>query len=165
MAQGDDKVRDGRLLEEVSIEGEVVGGKPVRRSVTVNRLESPLGWLRSRGHVDERQYAAGERLRIDCERARLSQRVTMAWDAAPVDKGRGASAGAADPVVAAIDAKARFEAACAAAGPGLADILWRIVCEGEGMRDAERALGWPTRAGKLVLVMALDRVADHYRIA
>jgi hypothetical protein len=42
--------------------------------------------------------------------------------------------------------------------------LWRVVCAGEGMREAETALGWPTRAGKLVLVLALDRIADYYRI-
>jgi Domain of unknown function (DUF6456) len=46
----------------------------------------------------------------------------------------------------------------------LADILWREVCADEGMRDAETALGWPARAGKLVLTLALDRVADYYRI-
>ena len=45
--------------------------------------------------------------------------------------------------------------AIAAAGPGLSDILWRIVCAGEGMREAETALGWPARAGKLVLTLAL----------
>jgi hypothetical protein len=50
------------------------------------------------------------------------------------------------------------------AGPGLSDILWRVVCAGEGMRQAEGALGWPARAGKLVLAFALDRVADYYRI-
>ena len=38
------------------------------------------------------------------------------------------------------------------------------VCSGEGMRDAETALGWPARADKLVLTFALDRVADYYRI-
>jgi Domain of unknown function (DUF6456) len=38
------------------------------------------------------------------------------------------------------------------------------VCAGEGMRDAETALGWPARAGKLVLAFALDRVADYYRV-
>jgi hypothetical protein len=32
------------------------------------------------------------------------------------------------------------------------------------MRDAETALGWPARAGKLVLGLALNRVADYYRI-
>ena len=29
------------------------------------------------------------------------------------------------------------------------------------MRDAETALGWPARAGKLVLTFALDRVARN----
>ena len=69
-----------------------------------------------------------------------------------------------DPTVAQISARRRFDAAAAAAGPGLGDILWRIVCAGEGMRDAERALGWPARAGKLVLGLALDRLADFYGI-
>lgn len=134
------------------------------RSVTLNMAESPLGWLFARGFVSRRQYDAGERLRADWERAQLSPRVTMAWDAAPVARGRGGSANEPDLTGAQIDAKSRFDAAVAAAGPGLADILWRIVCAGEGMRDAETALGWPARAGKLVLTFALDRVADFYRI-
>jgi hypothetical protein len=33
------------------------------------------------------------------------------------------------------------------------------------MREAETALGWPARAGKLVLTLALDRVADYYQIS
>lgn len=135
------------------------------RSVTVNAVESPLGWLFVRGLLTRRQYDAGERLRSDWERAQLSPRVTMSWDGAPVARSRGASGGAPDLNGAQLDAKRRFEQAVANAGPGLADILWRIVCAGEGMRDAETALGWPARAGKLVLTFALDRVADYYRIA
>ncbi len=134
------------------------------RSVTVNLAESPLGWLFARGHVSRRQYDAGERLRHDWERAQLSQRVTMSWDAAPVARGRGGSAPGIDLNGSQLDAKRRFKAAVAIAGPGLADILWRVVCGGEGMRAAETALGWPARAGKLVLTLALDRVADYYRI-
>jgi hypothetical protein len=60
-------------------------------------------------------------------------------------------------------AKARFDAAVAAAGPGLADVLWRVVCAGETLSDAEKAMAWPVRSGKLVLSLALDRVADFYR--
>jgi hypothetical protein len=81
-----------------------------------------------------------------------------------MSRSRGGSADAIDLSGAQLDAKRRFEAAVAGAGPGLADILWRIVCAGEGMREAESALGWPARAGKLVLGIALDRVADYYRI-
>lgn len=156
-----------RLLQERSFEGAVVGRKVApgaRRSVTVNGAESPLGWLYARGHVSERQFVAGERLRIDFERAQLAPRVTMAWDAAPVARGRGGSAGAAEAPMGQLEAKRRFDAAIGAAGKGLADILWRIVCAGEGMRDAETALGWPARSGKLVLTLALDRVADYYRV-
>ena len=134
------------------------------RSVTVNVTESPLGWLFARGLVSQRQFDAGERLRSDWERAQLAPRVTMSWDAAPVARGRGGAASELDLTGSQIDAKHRFEAALEAAGPGLRDILWRVVCAGEGMRDAETALGWPARAGKLVLTFALDRVADYYRI-
>ena len=159
-----------RLLSERPIDGEFITGPGAKdigavRSVTVNAAESPLGWLFSRRLVTRRQYDAGERLRCDWERAQLAPRVTMSWDAAPLARGRGGSKAGPDLTGAQLDAKRRFNAAIAAAGPGLADILWRIVCAGEGMRDAETALGWPARAGKLVLTFALDRVADYYRIA
>ena len=144
--------------------GPIVSGQRPARSVTVNLAESPLGWLYARGHVSRRQLAAGEQLRSDWERAQLSPRVTMTWDAAPVSRSRGGAANLPDLNGAQVDAKRRFEAAVGEAGPGLADILWRVVCSGEGMRDAETALGWPARAGKVVLGLALDRVADYYRI-
>lgn len=157
-----------RLLEERSIEAGITSetekpaGRRVR-SVTVNAAESPLGWLLARGMLSRRQYDAGERLRCDWERAQLAPRVTMAWDAAPVARSRGPAA-EVDLNGAQLDAKRRFEEAVAKAGGGLSDILWRIVCAGEGMREAETALGWPARAGRLVLTLALDRIADYYRI-
>jgi len=151
-----------RIIEEQPIDGGSDAAPP--RSVRINRAESPLGWLFARGHVSRRQYDAGERLRSDWERAQLAPRVTMAWNAAPVASGRSASAPQPDLAGAQIDARRRFDAAVSAAGPGLADILWRIVCAGEGMREAETALGWPARAGKLVLTLALDRVALFYGV-
>jgi hypothetical protein len=135
------------------------------RSVTVNLAESPLGWLFARGLVTRSQFDAGERLRFDWERGQLSPRVTMSWDAAPMASSRSGPSAGLDLSAAQIDARRRFDAAIAAAGPGLSDILWRIVCAGEGMREAETALGWPARAGKLVLTIALDRIAAYYRIA
>jgi hypothetical protein len=56
-------------------------------------------------------------------------------------------------------AKARFDAAIAVVGPDLADIAWRVVCAGEAMAVAERELAWPVRSGRLVLKIALDRLA------
>ena len=129
------------------------------RSVTVNIAESPLSWLRARGLVDARQVEAGERLRADYESASLAPSVTMRW-AARVDGGGGAL----DPATAQLAAKRRFDAAIAGAGRGLADILWRVVCAGEALPAAEKGLGWPVRSGRIVLALALDRLADHYRL-
>lgn len=155
----------GRLIEERAISADRGGGgRRPARSVTVNAAESPLGWLLSRGHVTRRQFEAGEQLRDDWERAQLAPSVTMRWDPAPVAKGCGGSTPSLTPAEQQVQAKKRFDEAIEAAGPGLTDILWRVVCAGEGMRDAESALGWPARAGKLVLTIALDRVADYYRV-
>lgn len=131
-----------------------------RRRVQMNQAESPMAWLAARGHVSLRQLEAGERLRADYEMAALGPRVTMRWDAAPVARAGGGPRERLDPTLAQIAARRRFDGAVAAAGPGLADILWRVVCAGEGLGPAEKALGWPSRAGKLVLSFALDRIAD-----
>ena len=138
-------------------------GKRAARTVTMNLAESPLGWLRARGLVNARQFDAGETLRADWERGQLSPAVTMRWDASAPGKGAGPIE-PEDLTVAQLSARRRFAEALAAVGTGLSDILWRVVCAGDGMREAERALGWPARAGRLVLILALDRLADHYRL-
>ena len=56
------------------------GVAPRRRSVTVNLAESPLGWLHAHGHLDDRLFFAGERLRADYERAQIAPGVTMRWE-------------------------------------------------------------------------------------
>lgn len=132
------------------------------RSVTVNVAESPLGWLRARGLVSARQFEAGERLRADYERAMLGPSVTMRWDAAPLAKGRRGAPEGSDPTTAQIAAKRRFDAALAGLGAGLDDVAWRVICAGESLPTAEKALGWPARGGRLVLTLALDRLADGY---
>lgn len=132
-----------------------------RRSVTVNLAESPLAWLHARGHLDNRLFDAGERLRADYERARLAPSITMRWDAVRI---RGGGGDGLTPSERQIAAKSRFDGAMAAAGSGLMDVLWRVVCGCEALSDAEKALKWPTRSGKLVLKLALDRVAEFYRI-
>jgi hypothetical protein len=132
-----------------------------RQIVAVNLSESPLGWLARRGHLDSRQVAAGERLRRDHFQAGLAARVTMRWDTVARHRAPGGS-GSDHMALGSMDARRRFDAAIEAVGPGLSDILWRVVCEGEGLADAEKGLGWPTRAGKLVLGLALDRLAGFY---
>lgn len=161
--RGRRRTSPNRVLVERSLpQGDESEGA-ARRSVTVNLAESPLGWLMSRGQVTERQFLAGERLRADWTVAGLAPRVTMRWDAAA----GGTKAGPGDPADATltmIAARKRFDAAVAQAGEGLADVLWRVICAGEGLATAEAALGWPKRSAKLVLGLALDRVADFYGI-
>jgi hypothetical protein len=132
-----------------------------RRSVTVNLAESPLGWLHARGHLDERLFDAGERLRADYERAQLAPGVTMRWDPVRI---RSTNSGGLVPNERQLAARQRFDGAIAAAGKDLEDILWRVVCACETVTSAERELEWPARSGKLVLRIALGRVADFYRI-
>ncbi|MEC3912033.1 DUF6456 domain-containing protein [Sphingobium sp. CR2-8] len=135
----------------------------IAQSILVNIGESPIAWLHARGHLSERHYRAGDLLRQDWEKAGLGARVTMRWDAAPRSGGMPGQPG--DPTLAQLSARDRFDGAIRAAGPGLADILWRVACAGEGLVAAEKALGWPSRAGKLVLTLALERVAAWYRVA
>lgn len=154
-----------RQLVERELTAEGPGtGRPRRggRSATVNLCESPLTWLHARGHITDRQFDAGERLRADWERAQLSPSITMRWDAVRIKGSGGDTALTAGERQ--LAAKGRFDGAVALAGAGLSDILWRVVCAGEGVPQAERSLAWPARSGKLVLAMALDRVADFYRL-
>lgn len=148
------------LTEEGPRRASAAHGK--RRSVTVNLAESPLSWLHTRGHLTDRQFDAGERLRADYERAQIAPSTTMRWDPVRVDG--GGTSGGLTPSERQLAAKDRFDGAMREAGPGLSDILWRVVCAGEGLPGAERALEWPARSGKLVLKIALDRVAVFYRI-
>jgi hypothetical protein len=148
-------------LVERAIEGP--DGKTHR--LLVNLGESPVSWLHARKMLSRRQFEAAEVIRADWERAALGARVTMSWEsaAAPSRQSRGAPR-LADPTMRQIAARDRVFGALDAAGPGLNDILWRVVCACEGLAAAEHALGWPVRAGKLVLGFALDRVGDFYRL-
>ncbi len=139
----------------------VAGKRRLRRSATVNLAESPLSWLHARGHLDDRLFAAGECLRADYERAQLPPKVTLRWQPVRI---RGGAA-VLNPTESQLAAKERFDGAIAAAGKGLSDILWRVVCGGDALPVAEKKLAWPARSGKLVLRIALERVADFYRIA
>jgi hypothetical protein len=131
------------------------------RSVTVNLAESPLTWLHARGHLTDRQFAAGERLRSDYELAQFSGALTMRWDPVRLKSNGDHGLNSTERQIA---AKRRFGEAVEAAGPGLSDVLWRVVCAGETLPVAEKALAWPVRSGKLVLSLALDRVAGFYRL-
>src|SRR5690554_4725305 len=99
------------------------GGRRKVRSVAVNLGESPLGWLSAHGHLDERLFDAGERLRRDYELAQLSSAVTMRWDAVRVRDDCYSGRDRLAPTERQLAARQRFDGAISAAGKGLEDIL------------------------------------------
>jgi Domain of unknown function (DUF6456) len=155
--------RDPRPLVERALARDAKTGRAAR-SVTVNLAESPLSWLYARGHLTERQFLAGEKLRDAYEAASLGPRVTMRWENTPVGRGKNRMAAPCEASDRMVSAKERFDGALAALGNDLADIAWRVICAGEGVSCAEKSLGWPCRSGKLVLGIALTRLAQYYRI-
>lgn len=134
--------------------------------------ESPLAWLRKRRDRDgepmitQSQYDAGERLRADFWFAQMTPRVTMNWSpSAPVQRRRKAGMAPAmgtDIEDGAAAARERVRRALANVGPELAGVLIDVCCHLKGLEEAERAAGWPQRSGKVVLQLALTRLARHY---
>lgn len=139
------------------------------RPTLVNEAESPLAWLarrkdrEGRTFLDAAQLEAGERLRRDIEQAQLLQRVTANWEASINAARRGADVGAVSEV--AIDARRRLARAFDAAGPELAGLLTDVCGYLKGMEIVESERGWPPRSAKVVLRIALDRLARHYGLA
>lgn len=138
----------------------VMDGDGVERSVAVNEAESPAGRYFAHGAIDAVQLAAAEKLRRDFTLAQLMPRMAADWTS-PASGTRGAPAPQhlSETVVA---AKQRFSNALRAIGPGLSDLLIDVCCYLNGLESIEAAQGWPRRSAKVVLQLALDRLAAHY---
>ena len=145
-------------------------GKP--EAMTVNLGESPIGWLTRRKGPDgspflaPEEVEAGEKLRNDFEAAQIGPQVAQDWRKflTPGDKYSG-SPSPGGPAEGPMGARDRVMRALAALGPGLSDIALRTCCFLEGLEACERRMGWSARSGKVVLKLALQRLADHYGMA
>jgi hypothetical protein len=139
------------------------------RPTLVNESESPLAWLArrknrdGRSFLDSAQLEAGERFRRDIEQAQLLQRVTANWEASINAARRGADFSAISEV--AIDARQRLVRAFDAVGPEMAGLLTDVCGYLKGLEIVESERGWPARSAKVVLRIALDRLARHYGLA
>jgi hypothetical protein len=137
--------------------------------VAFDEAESPLGWLARRKGRDGQpliqavQFQAGERLRTDFTRAQLTPSITSSWDPSRAGGRRGQGGGTfTDAVVA---AREQVRRALDAVGPEFAGLLLDVCCFLKGLEDIERERRWPPRTGKIVLQLALDRLARHYGLA
>ncbi|MGB7258152.1 MAG: DUF6456 domain-containing protein [Pseudolabrys sp.] len=142
-----------------------------RSGVTVDESESPLAWLARRRGRDGRpliaphQLQAGDRLRGDFTRAHMMPRTTSNWES-PMSGGRHSGAGRAGAFTETmIAARQRVRHALDATGPEFAGLLLDVCCFLKGLDDIERERAWPSRSAKVVLQLALDRLARHYGFA
>ena len=137
-------------------------------SVLVNDSESPLAWLARRKGRDGRamitanQFIAGEKLRADFTRGHLSPRVTSDWTAPTGGRSRTFSGGAGEMTDLVIASRQRVRRAMDACGPEFSGLLMDVCCFLRGLEEVERERGWPLRSAKIVLQLALDRLARHY---
>jgi Domain of unknown function (DUF6456) len=140
-------------------------------NVTVDEAESPLAWLaRRRGRdgrvlIEPQQFQAGERLRADFTCANLMPRTTSNWESPIATGRRGAGDGAAVATDAMIAARQCVHRALDAVGPEFAGLLLDVCCFLKRLEDIERERTWPQRSAKVVLQLALDRLARHYGYA
>jgi Domain of unknown function (DUF6456) len=140
-----------------------------RVALDFNCAESPLAWLRTRKDasgralIGEAQYFAGIRLHADFMAAKFMPCTTMIWQAPTQDaNARKPRLDLLHQSEKVIEAKERYYSALAAVGPELSGILVEICCHATGIEAAERLLGLPRRSGKVVLQLALTRLARCY---
>lgn len=149
------------------IDGRGNGTKTALTPMRVNLAETPLGWLRRRkgnngkALISQTQFEAGEKLRADFTSAQMTQRLTADWSV-QLDGNRRTGNEGLSISEKALAARQRFYKALEAVGPGLAEPLVDVCCYLSGLEDAERRMGWPQRSGKVVLAIALERLADYY---
>lgn len=165
-AQGTFQEQHRTFAERVVMASDGSGEQKIR----YNLAESPLSVLGRKHGKDGKPYLtpelieAGERLREDFELAQMGPRVAQNWDRFLTSGSeRGSFSTARGPAEGPADARTRVALALEALGPGLSDIVFRVCCFLEGLEAAEKRLGWSARSGKVVLKIALERLAAHYQ--
>jgi len=145
-----------RTMAEVTVKDD--DGQRIR--VAVNMAESPLAMMRYRKNIDAVQFEAGERLRRDYVMAQMMPRMTIDWSAPCISGTRAAKPDDMPEKV--LAAKHRFAAAMNAVGPELDNLLFDLCCDLRGVKEVEDVRGWPRASAKVVIRIALERLARHY---
>jgi hypothetical protein len=142
-----------------------------RTKVVGDDNESPLAWLaRRRGRdgrvmIESHQLQAGERLRVEFTRAHLMPRTTSNWSNPVPSNHRSGGYRASFLPDTVIAARQCVHHALDAVGPEFSGLLVDVCCFLKRLEVAERERGWPARSAKIVLQLALERLARHYGYA
>jgi hypothetical protein len=141
----------------------IVEGPDGPAQVRIDVEECPLDWLRRRKDrsgeplIDAAGYEAGQRLRTDITVAGLLPGITARWDAQ-----RGGPSSPAEATDRMIAARQRLRHAFEALGAEFSDLLIDLCGFLKGLERIERERRWPPRSGKVVVRLALSRLAAHY---
>jgi hypothetical protein len=159
---------DGFIAQHLTLTRAVIEATGGPTSITIDAEESPLAWLSRRKDTDGRPFldaaafGAGERLRRDLTIAGMLPSVTARWD---IGVDRGGSRGPADAAATTdvmVAARQRVTLALKDVGEDFADLLIDVCGFLKGLEVVERERRWPPRSGKVVVRLALWRLAEHY---
>lgn len=166
-----------RRLATGSDEAFLAQHRPLRRAaiesaaqpVCLDDGESPLLWLARRKDrhgrplLDPTRFEAGERLRRDLTLAQMLPRLSANWDAGVASGARGPGPMHVSELV--VAARQRARRALDAVGADFSGLLLDVCGFLKGLELVERERGWPPRSARIVLGMALGRLAAHYGLS
>lgn len=116
-------------------------------------------------YLNENHVRAGQKLFEQFAHANLQPSITMNWEklssAPQAHYTGGKDCGFSEKTYI---ARRELYQSLESIGAEFAAILVEVCLFGHGLEATEKAMKWPARSGKLLLTMALDRLAEHYQL-
>ncbi len=127
---------------------------------------SAIEWLTSkkggRFALTANEIEAARTFRADYERSHMTGRTTMDWSERVGRRKTRRPAGHDSLSLKALDARRRLHKALDYVGPMLSEMLVEACCHEQSLQASEAQFSLPARSGKVMLKIALDRLAVFY---